>query len=189
MSLSVLRQASARMSWQLPRAGACSAGPLAFKIPARPFHARTGSKILAMTGAFAATAARSPMQQTLARAGAKRAYSSGARAEASRAVNPAIRNLLFGGAVFGGTLVAINLVFNGERRDEPSMPAYERQYLNDTFLHTGLGIGIIGLSVYQMVRTGFVFRLMSTSPWVFALGGLGMSFATMIPAQTISPDK
>jgi len=69
------------------------------------------------------------------------------------------------------------------------MPVYEREYLNNTFLHTGLGIGIIGLTARQMVKTGFVYRIMTTNPWVMAIGGIGLSFATMIATRSISPDK
>ncbi|TLS27016.1 hypothetical protein PpBr36_04734 [Pyricularia pennisetigena] len=100
-----------------------------------------------------------------------------------------MRKLLVGGAIFGGTLVATNLVFNRETREDGGMPPYERSYLNDTFLHTGLGVGIIGLTARQMIKTGFVYRLMVTNPWVFAIGGLGLSFATMIGARSIDPDN
>lgn len=100
-----------------------------------------------------------------------------------------VRKLLVGGAIFGGTLVAINVVFNRETRDDGGMPVYEREYLNNTFLHTGLGIGIIGLTARQMVRSGFVFRLMVTNPWAVAIGGLALGFGTMIGTRSIDPDK
>ncbi|KAI1258446.1 inhibitor of apoptosis-promoting Bax1-domain-containing protein [Xylariaceae sp. FL1019] len=100
-----------------------------------------------------------------------------------------VSKLLTGGAIFGGTLVAVNLVFNRETRDDGGMPVYEREYLNSTFLHTGLGIGIIGLTARQMVNTGFVYRMMVTSPWVVAIGGLAASFATMIATRSIDPDN
>lgn len=100
-----------------------------------------------------------------------------------------MRRLLVGGAIFGGTLVAINAVFNRETREDGGMPAYEREYLNSTFLHTGLGVGIIGLTARQMIQTGFVYRLMVTSPWAVAIGGLALSFGTMIGTRMIDPDK
>ncbi|ETS06959.1 hypothetical protein M419DRAFT_139914 [Trichoderma reesei RUT C-30] len=100
-----------------------------------------------------------------------------------------LRKLLVGGAIFGGTLVAINAVFNRETREDGGMPLFEREYLNNTFLHTGLGVGIIGLTARQMVQTGFVYRLMVTNPWVVGLGGLALSFATMIGTRSISPDN
>ncbi|KAH0437151.1 bax Inhibitor family protein [Colletotrichum camelliae] len=100
-----------------------------------------------------------------------------------------LRKMLVGGAIFGGTLVAINAVFNRETRDDGGMPAYEREYLNDTFLHTGLGVGIIALSARQMVQSGFVYRLMVTNPWVVGIGGLALSFATMYGTRAISPDN
>lgn len=98
------------------------------------------------------------------------------------------KKLLTGAAIFGGTLVAINVVFNRETR-EGAMPAFESAYLNDTFMHTGLGIGIIGLTARQMVSSGFVYRIMVTNPWIVAIGGLGLSFATMIGTRSIDPDK
>ena len=100
-----------------------------------------------------------------------------------------VRRLLVGGAIFGGTLVAINAVFNRETREDGGMPPYERSYLNQTFLHTGLGIGIIGLTARQMIQTGFVYRIMVTNPWAVAIGGLALSFGTMIGTRAIEPDK
>ncbi|TEA20749.1 Growth hormone-inducible transmembrane protein [Colletotrichum sidae] len=100
-----------------------------------------------------------------------------------------LRKLMVGGAIFGGTLAAINVVFNRETRDDGGMPAFEREYLNDTFLHTGLGIGIIALSARQMIQSGFVYRLMVTNPWVVGIGGLALSFGTMYGTRAISPDN
>ena len=110
-------------------------------------------------------------------------------------VDPAVkrkelfRKLLVGGAIFGGTLVAVNAVFNRETRDDGGMPAFERSYLNRTFMHTGLGIGIIGLTAYQMVQSGFVYRLMVTNPWIVGIGGLALSIGSMIATRSIDPDK
>ncbi|KAK7754920.1 hypothetical protein SLS62_003004 [Diatrype stigma] len=100
-----------------------------------------------------------------------------------------LRRLLVGGAIFGGTLVAINAVFNRETREDGGMPLFEREYLNSTFLHTGLGVGIIGLTARQMVQSGFVYRLMVTNPWVVAIGGLALSFGTMMGTRSIDPDN
>ena len=86
-------------------------------------------------------------------------------------------------------MVAINVVFNRETREDGGMPIFERSYLNNTFLHTGLGVGIIALSARQMIQSGFVYRLMVTNPWVVAIGGLGLSFATMFGTRAIDPDK
>lgn len=123
--------------------------------------------------------------------GASRGY----RSSDSSYVDPAaqrgelLRKLMIGGAIFGGTLVAINAVFNRETRQDGGMPPYERSYLNRTFMHTGLGIGIIGLSAYQMVQSGFVYRLMVTNPWIVGLGGLALSIGSMVATRAIDPDK
>jgi growth hormone-inducible transmembrane protein len=126
-------------------------------------------------------------RNALARGGA-RTYMQQAQ-PAQQTGGSTIRKFVVGGAIFGGTLVAINAVFNRETRDDGGMPAYERDYLNDTFLHTGLGIGIIGLTARAMVRSGFAYRLMVTSPWAVAIGGLALSFGTMIGTRSIAPDK
>lgn len=56
------------------------------------------------------------------------------------------QRILYGAGIFGATLLGINLVFNRDTREDGGMPPYERSYLNDTFLHTGLGVGIIGIA-------------------------------------------
>jgi growth hormone-inducible transmembrane protein len=100
-----------------------------------------------------------------------------------------IQKLVVGGAMFGGTLLAINLVFNRETREDGGMPPYERAYLNDTFMHTGLGIGIIGLSARAMFQSGFMYRMMATNPWIVMIGGLGVSIGTMMATRATSPEK
>lgn len=100
-----------------------------------------------------------------------------------------MRKLLIGGAIFGGTLVGINAVFNRETREDGGMPPFERSYLNRTFMHTGLGVGIIGLAAYQMVQSGFVYRIMVTNPWIVGIGGLALSIGSMVATRSIDPDK
>lgn len=43
-------------------------------------------------------------------------------------------------------MIVTNIIFNRETREDGGMPLFEREYLNATFAHTGLGIGIIGKS-------------------------------------------
>ncbi|RQM08358.1 hypothetical protein DH86_00002606 [Scytalidium sp. 3C] len=100
-----------------------------------------------------------------------------------------IQKLLIGGAMFSGTLIAVNLMFNRETREDGGMPPYERSYLNDTFMHTGLGIGIIGLSARAMYQSGFIYRLMATNPWIVMIGGMALSVGTMMGTRAISPDN
>jgi len=100
-----------------------------------------------------------------------------------------VQRILVGGAVLGGTYVALNLMFNRETREDGGMPPFERAYLNDTFMHTGLGIGIIGLSARAMFQSGFMYRLMATNPWVVMIGGLGLSFGTMIATRNTDPQN
>ncbi|KAL2022050.1 hypothetical protein VTK56DRAFT_6094 [Thermocarpiscus australiensis] len=123
--------------------------------------------------------------------GASRGY----HQQYDQAIDPAarrgelLRKLMIGGAIFGGTLVAVNAVFNRETREDGGMPPYERSYLNKTFTHTGLGIGIIGLTAYQMVQSGFVYRIMVTNPWIVGIGGLALSIGSMVATRAIDPEN
>jgi hypothetical protein len=100
-----------------------------------------------------------------------------------------VQKLVVGGALFGGTLIAINIVFNRESREDGGMPPYERTYLNETFMHTGLGIGIIGVAARAMYQSGFVYRLMATNPWIVMGGGLALSIGTMMGTRATDPSK
>lgn len=190
--LASLRQGGA-LARTLPRASTCA--------PAiRPFHSAPKPHTFFTSRAPPAAAASSSsgrIASTLAartalaaRAGARRTYMQGSNYtyHQEQTTQNAAKKLLTGAAIFGGTLVAINVVFNRETR-EGAMPPFERAYLNDTFLHTGLGVGIIGLTARQMVNSGFVYRIMVTNPWIVAIGGLGLSFATMIGTRSIDPSK
>ncbi|KAF2023263.1 hypothetical protein EK21DRAFT_118928 [Setomelanomma holmii] len=108
------------------------------------------------------------------------------------AYNPAAQGglrqrLLYGAGIFGATLLGINLIFNRETREDGGMPAFERAYLNDTFLHTGLGVGIIGIAARALHMNGWSFRLMSANPWVVLGVGLVGSIGTMYGTMATSP--
>lgn len=180
-----IRQGPARLAQRLPRL-LCKASPAA---PSRSFH-KPMTGLLSSRIAASAAAARG----AFARRGGRRAYQQGSpmpsrQGPSGQSGDETRSKLLIGGAVFGGTLVAINAVFNSESREGGAMPVYEREYLNSTFMHTGLGIGIIGLTAWQMAQSGFVYRLIAANPLAVGLGGLALSFATMIGTRAISPDK
>lgn len=99
------------------------------------------------------------------------------------------QRLLYGGAIFGGTLLAINLVFNRETREDGGMPPFERSYLNDTFLHTGLGIGIIAVAARALHVNGWSYRLMSANPWLVLGIGLVGSLGTMMGCHATPPEN
>ena len=182
-----------RLAQRLPELSKTSAFRSA--APARAFHQQSYSaepkkRIGATFFSSSRVASQAASRNVFARAGgAARSYYQQTQQGTAALGGTGMRKLLVGGAIFGGTLVAINAVFNRETREDGGMPVYERDYLNNTFLHTGLGIGIIGLTARQMVNTGFVYRIMVTNPWVVGLGGLALSFATMIGTRSISPDK
>jgi len=117
-----------------------------------------------------------------------RAYNSAASAQANNSGDLG-RRLLYGAGIFGGTLVAINLVFNRETREDGGMPIYEREYLNDVFMHTGLGLGTIAIAASALHRSGWSIRLMTANPWLVAGLGLAGSIGTMIATRATSPEN
>lgn len=80
-------------------------------------------------------------------------------------------------------------IFNRETRDDGGMPPHERSYLNDTFLHTGLGIAIIGIAARTMHMSGWSYRLMSANPWLVFGVGLAGSIGSMMGCRATAPEK
>ncbi|BDD59849.1 hypothetical protein MPDQ_002876 [Monascus purpureus] len=99
------------------------------------------------------------------------------------------QKLVYGAAIVGGTILATNLIFNRETREDGGMPAYERSYLNQTFLHTGLGVGIIGIAARAMHLNGWSYRLMSMNPWAVVGLSLVGSMATMFGTFYTPPEN
>ncbi|WEW58933.1 hypothetical protein PRK78_004401 [Emydomyces testavorans] len=99
------------------------------------------------------------------------------------------QKLLYGAALVGGTIVATNLIFNRETREDGGMPPFERSYLNDTFLHTGLGVGIIGVAARALHTSGWSYRLMATNPWAVVGLGLVASIGTMYGTFYTRPEN
>ncbi|KAI3324672.1 Bax inhibitor family protein [Xylariaceae sp. AK1471] len=179
----IVRQGPARLATRLPEVAKSS---LRLSAPIRAFHQPATKPTNFFTSR--ATIASSTLRNTPKNAFSQsRAYNQQSAPVVDQ--GSLVRRLLTGGAIFGGTLIAINAIFNRETREDGGMPPFERSYLNSTFLHTGLGIGIIGITARQMVQSGFVYRLMVTNPWAVAIGGLALSFGTMIGTRSIDPDN
>ncbi|MCJ1411498.1 hypothetical protein MMC19_005588 [Ptychographa xylographoides] len=99
------------------------------------------------------------------------------------------QRLLYGAGIVGATILATNLIFNRETREDGGMPPFERAYLNETFLHTGLGIGIIGVAASALHQSGWSVRLMAANPWLVIGGGLAASIGTMYGCFATSPEN
>lgn len=99
------------------------------------------------------------------------------------------QKLLWGAAIIGGTMVVTNVLFNRETREDGGMPPFERSYLNETFLHTGLGIGIIGLAARTLHQSGWSYRLMAYNPWAVMGVSLVASIGTMYATFATPPEK
>lgn len=140
---------------------------------------------------FASTTnAQSLLKSAALRNGFKRGY----QTPSYQPVNPAAsgnltQRLLYGAALVGGTILATNFIFNRETREDGGMPQFEREYLNQTFLHTGLGVGIIALAARTLHQSGWSYRLMATNPWLVIGLGLAASFGTMYGTFYTHPDK
>ena len=99
------------------------------------------------------------------------------------------QRLVYGAAIVGGTVVATNLIFNRETREDGGMAPYERSYLNETFAHTGLGLGIIAVAARALHSSGWSYRLMAANPWLVIGGSLAVSIGTMYGTFATSPDN
>lgn len=99
------------------------------------------------------------------------------------------QKILYGAAIVGGTILATNLVFNRETREDGGMPPFERQYLNETFMHTGLGIGIIAVAARALFTSGWSVRMMAMNPWAVVGLGLVGSIGTMYGTMYTPPEK
>ena len=154
----------------------------------RSFH-QAPTKQNAFQGFFKAAApsraAVKPMfQQTFRRSYQQQSFNNPAAAGGNLT-----QRLIYGGAIFGGTLIAINFAFNRETRDDGGMPPFERSYLNDTFIHTGLGIGISGVAARALHMNGWSYRLMAANPWLVLGIGLVGSIGTMYGTYACPPQK
>jgi FtsH-binding integral membrane protein len=99
------------------------------------------------------------------------------------------QRLIYGAGIFGATLLGINLMFNRETREDGGMPEYERKYLNDTFLHTGFGIGMMGVAARALHMNGWSYRLMAANPWLVMGMGLVGSIGTMWGCRATDPSN
>jgi hypothetical protein len=160
--------------------------------PVRTFHS-TPKATANFFSSRTATIANTSRTGTIAKA--RNAFRQQTRTYLQQPAAPAndnaslMQKLLVAGAMVGGTLVVTNLIFNRETREDGGMPPFEREYLNSTFAHTGLGVGIIGITARAMFQSGAMYRMMATNPWVVMIGGLGLSIGSMIATRSISPDK
>ncbi|KAK3356283.1 inhibitor of apoptosis-promoting Bax1-domain-containing protein [Neurospora tetraspora] len=185
-----IRAGPARLASRIPEFAKTSSGPAA---AIRAFHKsapKTTNFFTSRTTTPSLIAQKPATNSLLARLqGARRGYQYQSHSQPQQDNGLLMRKLLVGGAMVGGTWVTLQFMFNRETRADGGMPAYESSYLNKTFMHTGLGIGIIGLSAYQMLQTGFTYRLMATNPWVVAIGGLALSFGSMLATRAIDPEN
>ncbi|KAL6253403.1 hypothetical protein RBB50_001127 [Rhinocladiella similis] len=156
----------------------------------RSFHSNPKSSSSFFTPRGTTSSAQSLLKSEALRNGFKRSYQTPSYQPASTTSSGNLtQRLLYGAALVGGTMFATNMIFNRETREDGGMPQYERDYLNQTFMHTGLGIGIIGLAARTLHTSGWSYRLMATNPWLVVGVGLAASFATMYGTFYTHPDN
>jgi hypothetical protein len=159
----------------------------------RAFHS-SGPKSSPSSFFTSRPASTSGAQSLLKSAALRDAFKRGYQTPSYQPANPAAsgnltRRLLYGAALVGGTIVATNMIFNRETREDGGMPVYEREYLNQTFMHTGLGVGIIALAARTLHSSGWSYRLMATNPWLVMGVSLVASIGTMYGTFYTHPDK
>ena len=158
--------------------------PKATSSSTRAFHASPiKTPTFSKTSSLTTLTNRHVLQHTF-----RRSYQQSARPIPTNTGNLSQR-LLYGAGIVGATLVATNLVFNRETREDGGMPPFEREYLNQTFLHTGLGIGMIGVAAQALHRSGWSYRIMATNPWVVIGVSLAASLGSMYGTFATHPDK
>lgn len=156
----------------------------------RPFHSSGPKSNTFFNPRPTTSSAQSLLKSTVLRDGFKRSYQTPSYQPANPAASGNLtQRLLIGAALVGGTIVATNLIFNRETREDGGMPQFEREYLNQTFLHTGLGIGIIALAARTLHTSGWSYRLMATNPWLVIGVSLAASIGTMYGTFYTHPDK
>ena len=154
--------------------------------PFRAFHQTSSNRI----SAFSTPKLSSHITAlTKSRDVFRRAYMQPARPMSGPNAGNLTQRLLYGAGIVGATILATNLIFNRETREDGGMPPFERAYLNETFLHTGLGIGIIGVAASALHQSGWSVRLMAANPWLVIGGGLAASIGTMYGCFATSPEK
>ncbi len=151
----------------------------------RAFHASPiKPPTFSKTSPVATFTNRHALQQTF-----RRSYQQSTRPIPTPNTGNLSQRLLYGAGIVGATLIATNVLFNRETREDGGMPPFERSYLNETFLHTGLGIGMIGVAAQALHRSGWSYRLMATNPWVVIGVSLAASIGSMYGTFATHPDK
>ena len=153
----------------------------------RSFHRTSASN--PSQALFASKSSPTTLALSKARHAFRRTYAQPASPYVSSNSGDIRQRLLYGAGIFGGTILAINLIFNRETREDGGMPPFERAYLNETFLHTGLGVGIIGVAARALHQSGWSIRLMASNPWLVIGGGLAVSIGTMYGCFATAPEK
>ena len=161
----------------------------------RGFHrtSRTAARQSITSDASLLSKARQPIYQNAFRNAAqqtgRRSYMQQQAPSFNANTGDMRQKLLYGAGIFGASVVALNLVFNRETREDGGMPPYERAFLNQTFLHTGLGLGVIAIAARALHTSGWSVRLMSANPWAVMGIGLVGSIGTMMGTFYTSPDN
>lgn len=156
-----------------------------------PKSTNTAVRFFHQNGPFKQTTKKSPFQQARQsfQGAFKRTYIEPTYRVKQGSSENLTQKLLYGAAIVGGTVAITNLIFNRETREDGGMPPYERSYLNQTFLHTGLGVGIIGVAARALHTSGWSYRLMAMNPWMVIGVSLVGSIGTMYGTLYTSPNK
>lgn len=87
-----------------------------------------------------------------------------------------------------GSLVLLDGFLNRDQRIEP-LSKSQKELLNSSFQHTGMGLAITSVLARYMFKNGLTMRMMAMNPLVVAGVGLAGSIGSMMCTLNTSPDN
>lgn len=98
------------------------------------------------------------------------------------------KNIFIASAGLVGSVVLLDGFLNRDKRTQPLSQA-QRELLNQSFQHTGIGLAITSILARYMFKNGLTMRMMTMNP--LAVAGLGLvgSIGSMLCTLNTSPDN
>ncbi|CAH7681248.1 inhibitor of apoptosis-promoting Bax1-domain-containing protein [Phakopsora pachyrhizi] len=98
------------------------------------------------------------------------------------------RRLFITSASVVGSLVLLDGFLNRDQRTQPLSTA-EKELLNSSFQHTGVGLAVTATLARYMFRNGLTHRMMAMNPLLVVGAGLAGSIGTMLLTLNTNPEN
>ncbi|KAA1131271.1 hypothetical protein PGTUg99_028639 [Puccinia graminis f. sp. tritici] len=102
--------------------------------------------------------------------------------------NSNYRQIFIASAGLVGSLVLLDGFLNRDKRIEP-LSAAQKDLLNSSFQHTGVGLAITSVLARYMFKNGWTMRMMMVNPLVFVGVGFLGTMGSMLGTRYTSPDN